>query len=154
MELKKGLSKEDADKIIRWTNSRGADFLLQWAGPKLIFPLTDHQLACISDSLFSLYRDGTFVGMIQVIHREDGNAHIGRFLLDPEKTGRGLGTEALKTFCRMLFEDGGLKSITLNVFEFNVQALNCYGKCGFEVVEERVDEASSKAFVRMRLNRR
>lgn len=154
MELRKGLSREDVGKVMRWTNSRGADFLMQWAGPKLFFPLTGPQLDPISDSLFSFYRDGTFVGMIQVLRREGGNAHIGRFLLDPDQTGRGMGTEALQLFCRTLFEDRGLTSVTLNVFKFNAQALNCYRKCGFEITEETLDEAASKTVVRMRLDGR
>lgn len=119
MELRKGLSREDAGKVMRWTNSRGADFLMQWAGPKLVFPLTGPQLDPISD-----------------------------------QTGRGMGTEALQLFCRTLFEDRGLTSVTLNVFKFNAQALNCYRKCGFEITEETLDEAASKTVVRMRLDGR
>ena len=40
MKITEGLLPEDKQAIIRWTNSRGADFLQQWAGDALLYPLT------------------------------------------------------------------------------------------------------------------
>ena len=39
MKITEGLLPEDKQAIIRWTNSRGADFLQQWAGDALSYPL-------------------------------------------------------------------------------------------------------------------
>ena len=40
MKITEGLLPEDKEAIIRWTNSKGADFLQQWAGDALPYPLT------------------------------------------------------------------------------------------------------------------
>jgi RimJ/RimL family protein N-acetyltransferase len=43
--------------------------------------------------------------VIQQIRIDKDNIHIGRFILDPQKIGFGLGTEALKGFLAFIFED-------------------------------------------------
>ena len=61
--------------------------------------------------------------------------HIGRFVLEPCKTGLGLGQEALQGFIDLIFEDNNIKSISLTVFDFNQNAKRLYEKLGFEIDE-------------------
>ena len=58
---------------------------------------------------------------------------FGRFLINPSLTGKGLGTEAMQLFIATLFEDKGVHSISLNVFDDNPIARGLYTKLGFEV---------------------
>lgn len=136
IHIKKGIRQADIKKIVRWTNTRNSEFLRQYAGDKWSFPLSEMQVSEEQDSIYSILRDKEFIGMIQVIKQEQDRVHIGRFLLNPNKTGKGIGTEALNNFCKILFNEGKIGIITLNVAEFNKSARRCYEKCGFTVYGE------------------
>ena len=133
MKITEGLLPEDKQAIIHWTNSKGADFLQQWAGDALSYPLTIEALNALSHC-FRIEAEGSFIGMIQQIRVEGSNVHIGRFLINPSLTGKGLGTKAMQLFVAMLFEDKSVHSISLNVFDDNPVAKELYTKLGFEVV--------------------
>ena len=133
MKITEGLLPEDKQTIICWTNNRGADFLQQWAGDALLYPLTIEALNALP-LCFRIEAEGSFIGMIQQIRVEGNNIHIGRFLINPSLTGKGLGTEAMQLFVAMLFEDKSVHSISLNVFDDNPIAKGLYRKLGFEVV--------------------
>ena len=133
MKITEGLLPEDKEAIIRWTNSKGADFLQQWAGDALLYPLTMEQLDALSHC-FRIEAEGSFIGMIQQIKVEENNIHIGRFLINPSLTGKGLGTSAMRLFISMLFEDKSVHSISVNVFDDNPSAKGLYTKLGFKVV--------------------
>ena len=133
MRITEGLLREDKEAIIRWTNSKGTDFLQQWAGDALPYPLTIEALNTLSHC-FRIEAEGSFIGMIQQIRVEESNVHIGRFLINPSLTGKGLGSLAMQLFVAMLFEDKSVHSISLNVFDDNPIAKGLYTKLGFEVV--------------------
>ena len=133
MRITEGLLREDKEAIIRWTNSKGTDFLQQWAGDVLPYPLTIEALNALSHC-FRIEVEGSFIGMIQQIRVEGSNVHIGRFLINPSLTGKGLGTSAMQLFIAMLFEDKRVHSISLNVFDDNSIAKGLYTKLGFKVV--------------------
>ena len=133
MRITEGLSTKDKQAIIRWTNSKGADFLQQWAGDTLPYPLTIEALNALSHC-YRIEVEGSFIGMIQQIRVEGSNVHIGRFLINPSLTGKGLGTSAMQLFIAMLFEDKRVHSISLNVFDDNPIAKGLYTKLGFKVV--------------------
>ena len=133
MKITGGLLPEDKEAIIHWTNSKGADFLQQWAGDALPYPLTIEALNALSHC-FSIEAEGSFIGMIQQIRVEGSNVHIGRFLINPSLTGKGLGSLAMQLFVAMLFENKSVHSISLNVFDDNPIAKDLYTKLGFEVV--------------------
>ena len=133
MRITEGLSTKDKQAIIHWTNSKGANFLQQWAGDTLLYPLTIEALNALSHC-FRIEVEGNLIGMSQQIRVEGNNVHIGRFLINPSLTGKGLGTEAMQLFIAMLFEDKSVHSISLNVFDDNPIARGLYIKLGFEVV--------------------
>ena len=133
MKITGGLLPEDKEAIIHWTNSKGADFLQQWAGDALPYPLTIEALNALPHC-FRIETEGSFIGMIQQIRVEGSNVHIGRFLINPSLTGKGLGSLAMQLFVAMLFENKSVHSISLNVFDDNPIAKDLYTKLGFEVV--------------------
>lgn len=49
----------------------------------------------------------------------------------PELWNQGLGTEAIRTLLRYLFEERGMRRIYLRVLKSNPRAIRCYEKCGF-----------------------
>ena len=128
-----GINDKNKNDIVKWTNEKGRNFLEQWAGKSLDFPLTESQIDDLKD-IYSIFCENEFVGIIQKIRKEMDNVHIGRFLINPELTGRGLGKKALIEFINLIFQDEDVNSITLNVFDYNVGAKKLYEKVGFEVV--------------------
>ena len=128
-----GINDNNKNDIVKWTNEKGKDFLEQWAGKSLDFPLTESQIDDLKD-IYSIFFENEFVGIIQKIRKEHDNIHIGRFLINPELVGRGLGKRALIEFINLIFQDEDVNSITLNVFDYNVGAKKLYEKVGFKVV--------------------
>ena len=128
------VNTENAQLVCQWSNSLGKSFQEQWMGPKTPFPLTIQVLQDL-EGIFSIFDGHEFVGLIQKIRLEDSNLHIGRFFINPQKQGQGLGSQALRKFVSLVFENGDIDSISLNVFEANQRAQNLYQKEGFEIVQ-------------------
>ena len=133
IEIIDGIKDNNKNDIVKWTNEKGKDFLEQWAGASLDFPLTESQIDDLKD-IYSIFCEKEFVGIIQKIRKEHDNIHIGRFLINPELTGKGLGERALIEFINLIFQDENVNSITLNVFDYNAGAKKLYEKVGFEVL--------------------
>ena len=133
IEIIDGIKDNNKNDIVKWTNEKGKDFLEQWAGKSLDFPFVIGQIDKL-DNIYSIFCENEFVGIIQKIRKEHDNIHIGRFLINPELIGKGLGKKALIEFINLIFQDEDVNSITLNVFDYNVGAKKLYEKVGFEVV--------------------
>ena len=134
IHFEKGLQIENAQLICRWSNALGESFQKQWMGPMIPFPLTIQVLQDL-EGIFSIFDGQEFVGLIQKIRLEDRNLHIGRFFINPQKQGQGLGSQALRKFVSLVFEDSDIDSISLNVYEANQSAKNLYQKEGFKIVQ-------------------
>ena len=134
IRFEENVSTENAQLVCQWSNSLGKDFQEQWMGPKIPFPLT---LQVLQDlvGVFSIFDEQEFVGLIQKIRLEEKNLHIGRFFINPQKQGQGLGSKALRKFVSLAFANEDIDSISLNVFEANQRAQNLYQKEGFEIVQ-------------------
>ena len=134
IHFEKGLQIENAQLICRWSNALGESFQKQWMGPKIFYPLIVQSLQKL-EGIFSIFAEEEFVGVIQKIRLEDRNLHIGRFFINPQKQGQGLGSQALRKFVSLAFENEDIDTISLNVYEANQTAYNLYQKEGFEIVQ-------------------
>ena len=128
------VSTENAQLVCQWSNSLGKSFQEQWMGTMIPFPLTIQVLQDL-EGVFSIFDGSEFVGIIQKIRLENSNLHIGRFFINPKKQGQGLGSQALRKFVSLVFENEDIDSISLNVYEANQRAQNIYQKEGFEIVQ-------------------
>ena len=128
------MSIENAQLVCQWSNSLGKSFQEQWMGPRIPFPLTLQVLQDL-EGIFSIFDGQEFVGLIQKIRLEDSNLHIGRFFINPQKQGQGLGSQALRKFVSLAFENEDIDTISLNVFEANQVAYKLYQEEGFEIVQ-------------------
>lgn len=140
--ITKGLKDENAKLLCEWTNENRQDFLEQWAGPALKFPLTIGELSTL-ENYYSIFYLEEFVGGIQRVRIEDNNVHIGRFIINPRKTGKGMGKQALIEFVNLIFEDKFIDSVSLTVFDHNKNAKGLYTKLGFEITET-IEEPKKK----------
>ena len=134
IHFEKGLQLENAKLICQWSNALGESFQMQWMGTMIPFPLTIQVLQDL-EGIFSIFDGQEFVGLIQKIRLEDRNLHIGRFFINPQKQGQGLGSKSLRKFVSLAFENEDIDTISLNVFEANQRAQNLYQKAGFEIVQ-------------------
>ena len=134
IRFEENVSIENAQFVCQWSNSLGKSFQEQWMGTMIPFPLTIQVLQDL-EGIFSIFDGQEFVGLIQKIRLEDSNLHIGRFFINPQKQGQGLGSQALRKFVSLAFENGDIDSISLNVFVTNERAQNLYQKEGFEIVQ-------------------
>ena len=134
IRFEENVSTENAQLVCRWSNSLGKSFQEQWMGTMIPFPLTIQILQDL-EGIFSIFDGQVFVGLIQKIRLEDRNLHIGRFFINPQKQGQGLGSQALRKFVSLAFENGDIDTISLNVYEANQTAYNLYQKAGFEIVQ-------------------
>ena len=128
IKFTKGIDKDNISLLCKWSNERGAMFQEQWMGTEVSFPLTYEKIENLENK-FSIFNDEEFIGI------QEDNIHIGRFVLNPTKTGAGLGTKALKEFMDFIFKDENIQSISLTVFDFNKSAKRVYDKLGFEIYE-------------------
>ena len=144
IRFEENVSPENAQLVCQWSNSLGKSFQEQWMGPRIPFPLTIQALQEL-EGIFSIFDGQEFVGLIQKIRLEDSNLHIGRFFITPQKQGQGLGSQALRKFVSLVFENGDIDSISLNVFEANQRAQNLYQKEGFEIVQ--IVEAPERKYI-------
>ncbi|MCY7088381.1 GNAT family N-acetyltransferase [Streptococcus oralis] len=134
IRFEENVSTENAQLVCQWSNSLGKSFQEQWMGTKIPFPLTIQVLQDL-EGIFSIFDEQEFVGLIQKIRLEDRNLHIGRFFINPQKQGQGLGSRALRKFVSLAFENEDIDSISLNVYEANQRAKDLYQKAGFEIVQ-------------------
>ena len=144
IRFEENVSTENAQLVCQWSNSLGKSFQEQWVGIMIPFPLTIQVLQDL-EGIFSIFDGQEFVGLIQKIRLEDRNLHIGRFFINPRKQGQGLGSQALRKFVSLVFENGDIDSISLNVFEANQRAQNLYQKEGFEIVQ--IVEAPERKYI-------
>lgn len=134
IHFEKGLQIDNTQLICQWSNALGGSFQKQWMGPKISYPLIAQSLQKM-EGIFSIFAGEEFVGIIQKIKLEDKNLHIGRFLIAPQKQGQGLGSQALRKFVSLAFENEDIDTISLNVYEANQRARDLYQKEGFEIVQ-------------------
>ena len=134
IKFTKGIEKDNILLLCKWSNERGVTFQEQWMGTEVSFPLTYEKIEKLENK-FSIFNEEEFIGMIQEVKIEKDNIHIGRFVLNPTKTGVCLGTKALKEFIDFIFKDENIRSISLTVFDFNKSAKRVYDKLGFEIYE-------------------
>lgn len=141
------LQDSDFDAVEQWNRGKSRDFLVQWSGPLYEYPLTaaylrehhaGHSTPGADTFIYRIMLDGAMIGMVQLlrIDRATRSAVVGRFLIGEESArNRGYGEQALREAVRIGFEEFGLNTLFLTVFDFNKNAIRCYEKVGFEAVD-------------------
>ena len=85
--------------------------------------------------LFVVENNNTAVGVLR-FDVEDNAAEISIYL-DPEKTRRGIGTQAIQIGCQWLKENcANVKKIRAEILKDNVVSQKVFAKMGFDLVYE------------------
>ena len=87
-------------------------------------------------TVYVIEHEGAVVGMIQSYEDDDPDyRHAGMDItLAPTATDRGLGTDAVRTLARHLFEHDGHHRLIIDPAAANARAIRCYQKVGFRPV--------------------
>jgi len=153
--------RDSFDQLIAWANE--PEILMQFAGPDFVFPLTRKQLEkSINEPLrrsFAVRLNSTMqiIGHAEIYLNND-NAHLCRILIGEESMrGKGIGQQIVQELLRMSFQELNCKNASLNVYDWNTMAINCYTRAGFQVSDEpkNSSEISGETWVssKMILNR-
>ncbi|NQT63790.1 MAG: GNAT family N-acetyltransferase [Candidatus Marinimicrobia bacterium] len=155
---------KDIQRLIAWVPD--ADFLLQWSGPKYVFPLDVKQLTATlemtraehpSQFMFKALLDGTTIGHIELmaVNYVEKSAVLARVLIGPKQyRGQGWGKMMIQLALHFAFDDLELEKLNLGVFAFNKSAVQCYKQFGFKIyktIPNRKNEGWT--LLRMNLNR-
>ncbi|PKF73902.1 GNAT family N-acetyltransferase [Chryseobacterium sp. PMSZPI] len=128
---------EDAQTLIsKITDER---MLLQFAGPMYHFPLTEDQLEeDLSNPDRRLFKivdqsNGNAIGHAQIFLKEE-TFLLGRILIwDDNNRGKGYGKKVMKELLKYGFSHFDKDTAELNVYDWNVGAIECYKKVGFTI---------------------
>ena len=98
------------------------------------FSLNNSNLARFGRNLFNLWWTRVCGAYPENQVRRQKSSYREIFYQPPE-TGEGLGSQALRKFVSLAFENEDIDTISLNVYEANQRAYNLYQKEGFEIVQ-------------------
>jgi RimJ/RimL family protein N-acetyltransferase len=132
--------KSDAKYLLNWINDER--LFSMWSANKFQYPLTEAQLEKFKEKIendengwitIAIDEKGTPVGHFLMISADyvKNSIHMGFIVVDPEIRGKGYGKEMVELATKYAFEILKFSRITLNVFDTNPSAHNCYKKVGF-----------------------
>ena len=127
-----------------------------WTDRETYDEVVQHHLPAIEGSeptdLYLILSNGLPVGFIQtyrvsdypeyrdLVAVEEGVAGVDLFVAEPELTGRGFGSEALRGFVAdIVFSDPEIHACVADPDAENIASLRAFEKAGFRVVRRFVD---------------
>jgi len=97
---------------------------------------------CLTDNPYTAVlsiedESGKYIGDIELHVENVRRRALGLNILigSGDLRGKGYGTETMQCLLDFAFNDLRAFVLYINVFEFNGQAIRCYEKCGFELVD-------------------
>ena len=134
--------EEDFNRLISWTDSE--ELLFQFAGTIFTYPLTAEQLETyLQDNNRVAFKvidttSNEVIGHAEIYKTENNTAKICRVLIGNKTLrGKGLGQELIHELVSFSINSLQMKSIELNVYDWNTAAIRCYEKVGFFLDPEK-----------------
>lgn len=135
-------STSDFDRLISWVDS--PELLLTIAGTVFTYPLSAAQLhAYLADpksNSFNIVEQDTkkVIGHAEIITMGNGVFKIDKLLIgDTSIRGKGIGQAVINQLLNYSFSVLNAATVELNVFDWNIAAIKCYEKCGFQINREK-----------------
>ena len=131
----------DAKTIVTWARNP-EEFCMWSAGLLGDFPVSEHKLLEAVSArenntgyfpLTAFDEDGP-VGFltIRTPGEDDRKVALGYVIIAPNKRNKGYGRQMLELSLKFAFELYGASEVSLDVFDCNKQAYNCYKRIGFK----------------------
>ena len=141
-------AKTDFNKLISWIDSE--EDLVQFAGPIFKFPLSEKQLEkYLEDKNRFAFKvidteSEQIIGHCEIYLTEQ-SAKLCRILIgDKSFRGKGLGLQIVIILLEKSFTNFDKPFVELNVFDWNVGAIKCYEKAGFEINKNKTSTINVK----------
>ena len=125
------------DDVERIAEILAAPEVARWWGPTSLEQVRREMVGRFEDELtYAIWVDDEIVGLIQQWEElEPQYRHAGIDIsLHPDWHGRGVGTDAVRTLARHLFDDLGHHRVTIDPAAHNGPAIAAYRKVGFKPV--------------------
>jgi len=129
---------DDFDTFKSWISDR--EELIQFAGTGFSWPISNKQLEkYINDPSVHPYKvvhneSNKTIGHCELYIPEDGIPKLCRIIIgDKSYRGKGIGSLIVKELLKLAFEITDSDRAELNVYDWNINAFNCYRKNGFVV---------------------
>lgn len=133
-------TEKDFDRFIGWINCE--EELIQFAGPLFRYPLSSDQLYDYLNQKkkvpyrVKLNETQQIIGHCE-LNYENKTPRLSRILIgDKDLRNKGVGKNILHTMINIVFTTTEFDSIDLSVFNWNLNAINCYKKIGFVIRPE------------------
>lgn len=131
--------RKDFERLISWIDNE--EILVQFGGPLFSFPLTIKQLEDYTNDTQRLsfkvvdQTSKTTIGHAELFPSDDENTiKICRILIgDETNRGKGWGQKIINELLKISFIKLGKEKVELNVYNWNVNAIKCYEKVGFNI---------------------
>lgn len=127
------LRVEDVEAVAGIQSEAGVAW---WWGPPDAADLRRQADGVADEKVFAIETGGELVGLIQYLEETEPDfrqAGIDIFVAERVQ-GRGLGTDAVRTLARYLFEERGHHRLVIDPAAHNVVAIRAYEKVGFRAV--------------------
>ena len=133
-------TKNDFAQLIAWVDTE--EFLMQFAGPLLHFPLRAAQLEIYIKEekryTFKVVDHSTHssIGHAEIYLSNKDVASLCRILIaNPALRGKGYGYQVVQQLLSICFTQWSVQKAMLNIFDWNTSAIRCYEKAGFSIDE-------------------
>jgi len=140
------MTVEDTDNILRWRNNPEVvkNFIyripvtredhLNWIKTKV-------EPGIVRQFIVGRIEDGREFGSIYFRDIDNANhvCEFGIFLGEDDMAGKGYGYEAQSLAMNFVFSEMGMELVKLRVLEKNAAAIRNYEKCGFRLIEDKVE---------------
>ena len=130
-------SKDFAD-FISWIDNE--ELLVTIAGSAFSYPLSGEQLQNYLDlensHSFTVIdgQQNKKIGHAEVVLSGENRYKIDKLIIgDQANRGKGYGEKVINELLNFSFQDLNALVVELNVFDWNIGAIQCYKKCGFNV---------------------
>jgi RimJ/RimL family protein N-acetyltransferase len=141
-------SRENYPLYAEWYGDPEVWHLTSWAAAPLEKPAVERLFkereSSATDDSFAIHLKGEKrpIGVISLMNISEAkrSADLSVIVGDPEDRHHGYGAEAIDLIVGYGFEELGLKSVALSVFEFNEDAISTYERLGFRA-EGRISRA-------------
>jgi len=143
----KEFTNSDFDTFISWCTNE--EIITQFAGEIFTYPVTRNQLNNYlndeSKKPFKVVFNKTqeTIGHCELNFEEKETPKLSRVLIASKKLrGQHIGAQIISQLVALAFKNTKITSVQLNVFSWNIAAIKCYKRVGFNINPERTSEVS------------
>lgn len=140
MIILKPFELADLSQLNQWIKDERQ--LFQFAGDHFTFPIDKKQITSYlydkNRLAFQVLYQGEPVGHAEIYRESSKQARLCRMLISDVIRGQGLGKATIKALLHQCFNESAIEIVHLHVFDWNIAALNCYKKCGFQVTPNQI----------------